>query len=139
MNYKEKKNMKERPDSQSARRRLLEIIDEAERAAEIYPGFDLDREFENPVFRRLTAAGVPVISAYELVHRDEVNTILIEKAVKQAEKRITSAIQSGSKRPGENGVSCRSSAVASFDPRKMSKEERKSIKERVRRGESISF
>ena len=99
MNYKEKKNMKEMPDSQSARRRLLEIIDEAERAAEIYPGFDLDREFENPVFRRLTAAGVPVISAYELVHRDEVNTILIEKAVKQAEKRITSSIQSGSKRP----------------------------------------
>ena len=78
--------------NEAARRRLMEIIDEAEKAKEIYPSFELDREFENPVFRRLMSAGVPVISAYELIHRDEVNALLIEKAVRQAEKRIASAV-----------------------------------------------
>ena len=48
--------------NEAARRRLMEIIDEAEKAKEIYPSFELDREFENPVFRRLMSAGVPVIS-----------------------------------------------------------------------------
>lgn len=122
-----------------ARKRLMEIIDEAEKTVEVYPGFDLDSEFENPVFRRLVAAGVPVISAYELIHRDEVNTILVEKAIRQAEKRISGAIQSGAKRPGENGSSPSAATVATFDPRKLSKEERKNIKDRVRRGESVVF
>ena len=42
--------------NEAARRRLMEIIDEAEKAKEIYPSFELDREFENPVFRRLMSA-----------------------------------------------------------------------------------
>ncbi len=133
--------LKEKTDAkdESARRRLMEIIEEAEEASGVYPGFDLDREFENPMFRRLVASGVPVISAYELIHRDEVNSLLIEKAVRQAEKRISGAIQSGAKRPSENGSNPQASAVAEFDPRKLSKEERKNIRERVKRGESVRF
>lgn len=133
--------LKEKADvkDESARRRLMEIIEEAEEASGVYPGFDLDREFENPMFRRLVASGVPVISAYELIHRDEVNSLLIEKAVRQAEKRISGAIQSGAKRPSENGSNPQSSSVTEFDPRKLSKEERKNIRERVKRGESVRF
>lgn len=124
---------------ETARKRLMEIIDEAEKVKKVYPSFDLDREFEDPMFRRLMAAGVPVISAYELMHRDEINGLLVEKAVRQAEKRISAAISSGEKRPKENGSAGKSTAVMSFDPRKLSGEERKSIRERVRRGESIVF
>ena len=115
----------------------MEIIDEAEKAKEIYPSFELDREFENPVFRRLMSAGVPVISAYELIHRDEVNALLIEKAVRQAEKRIASAVSSGTKIPDENGSSPSAASLSSVDPRNLTKEQRKSIREKVRRGESI--
>ncbi len=125
--------------NESARRRLMEIIEEAEETAGVYSGFDLDREFENPMFRRLVASGVPVISAYELIHRDEVNSLLIEKAVRQAERRISGAIQSGAKRPSENGSNPQAATVSEFDPRKLSKEERKNIRERVKRGESIRF
>ena len=131
----EKKNV---PQNEAARRRLIEIIEEAEQTALIYKGFDLDREFENPVFRRLVGSGVPVISAYELIHRDEVNTILVEKAVKQAEKRISGAIQSGA-RVKENGTSNAAASVNTFNPKNMTKEERKNIRERVRRGESVIF
>ena len=88
--------------NEAARRRLMEIIDEAEKTKKVYPSFNLDKEFENPVFRRLLSAGVPVISAYELIHRDEVNSLLIEKAVRQAEKRIASAVSSGTRVPDEN-------------------------------------
>lgn len=125
--------------NESARRRLMEIIEEAEETAGVYSGFDLDREFESPMFRRLVASGVPVISAYELIHRDEVNSLLIEKAVRQAERRISGAIQSGAKRPSENGSNPQAATVSEFDPRKLSKEERKNIRERVKRGESIRF
>ena len=123
--------------NEAARRRLMEIIDEAEKAKEIYPSFELDKEFENPVFRRLMSAGVPVISAYELIHRDEVNALLIEKAVRQAEKRIASAVSSGTKIPDENGSSPSAASLSSVDPRNLTKEQRKSIREKVRRGESI--
>lgn len=123
--------------NEAARRRLMEIIDEAEKAKEIYPSFELDREFEDPVFRRLMSAGVPAISAYELIHRDEVNALLIEKAVRQAEKRIASAVSSGTKIPDENGSSPSAASLSSVDPRNLTKEQRKSIREKVRRGESI--
>lgn len=123
--------------NEAARRRLMDIIDEAEKAKEIYPSFELDREFENPVFRRLMSAGVPVISAYELIHRDEVNALLIEKAVRQAEKRIASAVSSGTKIPDENGSSPSAASLSSVDPRNLTKEQRKSIREKVRRGESV--
>lgn len=124
---------------EAARRRLMEIIDEAEGVKKVYPAFDLDREFDNPMFRRLMAAGVPVISAYELMHRDEINGLLAEKAVRQAEKRISAAISSGEKRPKENGSAGKSAAVMSFDPKGLSGEERRSIRERVKRGERIVF
>lgn len=125
--------------NESARRRLMEILDEAEKAKQVYPSFDLDREFEDPVFRRLLSAGVPVISAYELIHRDEVNSLLIEKAVRQAEKRIASAVSSGNRVPDENGSRPSAAAVSTVDPRNLTKEERKSIREKVRRGESVYF
>lgn len=123
--------------NESARRRLMEIIEEAEDTKKIYPSFDLDKEFENPVFRRLLSAGVPVISAYELIHRDEVNSLLIEKAVRQAERRIASAVSSGTRMPDENGSRPSAAAVSSVDPRNLTKAERKSIREKVRRGENV--
>lgn len=123
--------------NETARKRLMEIIEEAEKVREVYPSFSLDKEFENPVFRRLMTAGVPVISAYELIHRDEVNALLIEKAVRQAEKRIASAVSSGSRMPEENGSRDSAASVTSVDPRNLTKAQRKSIKEKVRRGESV--
>ena len=89
------------------------------------------------MFRRLLSAGVPVISAYELIHRDEVNSLLIEKAVRQAEKRIASAVSSGTRVPDENGSRSSAASVSTVDPRNLTKAERKSIREKVRRGESV--
>ncbi|GFI61252.1 hypothetical protein IMSAG049_00409 [Clostridiales bacterium] len=129
----------ERKMSETAKRRLMEIIDEAEEVSRIYPTFNLDREFESPIFRRLMAAGVPVITAYELIHRNELNDIMIEKAVRNTERRISKAIQTGATRPHENGHYGASQSVVSFDPKNLSKEERNNIKERVRRGENIYF
>ena len=119
--------------NETARKRLMEIMDEAEEAKKLYPSLNLDREFENPVFRRLMVSGVPVVSAYELIHRDEVNLMLV--AVKQAEKRISAAIQSGAARPNENGAS--SALQTETDPRRLSKADRKDIKDRVTRGERV--
>lgn len=121
--------------NETVRKRLMEIMDEAEEAKKLYPSLNLDREFENPVFRRLMVSGVPVVSAYELIHRDEVNLMLVERAVKQAEKRISAAIQSGASRPNENGAS--SALQTETDPRRLSKADRKNIKDRVARGERV--
>ena len=78
-----------------------------------------------------------MISAYELIHRDEVNSLLIEKAVRQAEKRIASAVSSGTRVPDENGSRPSAATVSTVDPRNLTKAERKSIREKVRRGESV--
>ena len=124
-------------ENPQARKRLEQIIMEAEEAKAVYPDLSLDVEFENSDFRRLMAAGIPVLSAYELIHRDEIMSAAMESATKRTAKKVISAIQSGAKRPAENGAFSSTGAIVNDDPKKMSRQERRDIKDRVRRGEKI--
>lgn len=104
-----------------------------------YPDFDLSAEMKSPDFMRLLRAGVPVREAYEVLHRDDILRAVRSAAEADAEKRVVDDIRARGLRPRENGAAAQGSFVVHTDPRKLSREERANIRERVKAGERIVF
>lgn len=104
----------------------------------VYPSFDLRVEFENPDFARLVVNNVPLKTAYEVIHRDEILTGAMQFTAQKVQEKLVNSIQSGI-RPAEEGLSSQTPASVKIDPSKLSKQEIEDIKKRVRRGEKITF
>ncbi len=123
-----------------------EITQQGENLKQLYPNFDLDMEMANPMFGRLLATmqktGLKdaVRVAYETVHRDEIMGGAMQYAVKKTEQKISNSIQSGMRRPTENGTQQQSAAATGeFDPSKLTKAQIDDFKRRAERGERIVF
>ena len=119
---------------------------QSESLKQIYPDFDLDLEMANPQFGRLLAtmqsSGFPnpVQTAYEAVHREEIMGGAMRYAVTQTEQKISNSIQSGMRRPKENGSGNQAAAsIGATDPSKLTMAQLQDIKKRAERGERISF
>lgn len=120
-------------------RKFEQLHREAEELAEIYPGFDLDAEMENPEFERLTwRAGVPLRTAYEVIHHNEILPAAMQYTAQRTAEQISNSIQSGASRPQEGGMSEQSASLSNGkSPKDWTKEEREAIKNRVRSGERV--
>lgn len=99
------------------------------------PRFHLGREMADPVFRSLTARGVPLFAAYALAHRQENTARAMGYAIRRTRQAI--ADQMGTGRPIENGLDSLQTVSKAPDPRAMSAGERKAMRERVARGEKV--
>ena len=122
------------------------LVQQGEQVRQTYPDFDLDLEMQNPQFGRLLAtmqkSGFPdaVRTAYEAVHREEIMSGAMRYAVKQTEQKISNSIQSGMRRPAENGTKQQAAAsVGTVDPSRLTKAQIEDIKKRAERGEKITF
>ena len=120
---------------EKAARRYEKWLGEARQTRAVYSGFDLGAELKNEQFCELLKCGVPVKSAYELIHRDELFKIF----AKEMEENITKRILAGTLRPKEAAISGSSGTVIRSDAAHMSKNARQEIIRRVQRGEKISF
>lgn len=102
---------------------------------EVFPDFDLETEMQNPVFARLTNPniGMSVEDAFYAVHRKEIEAQTSRVVAQQTAQQISRAIQSGSRRPEEAGSSSQAPSVTTFDYRKMSRDDRKALKDEIRR------
>lgn len=118
--------------------RKLEL--QAQAAQQFYPDLDLKSELRNPLFARLTQpqVGMEVAEAYAIAHREKLMEAMMAYAVERARESISLAVQAGSLRPMENGVGAAVQPVQE-DPRNWSPQRRKEMKERLRRGERITF
>ena len=115
---------------------------QAEELKQMYPSFDLMTEMKNPVFARLTApnGGIDVRTAYEVVHRDELRGAEMQFAVQKSAERMSKAIQSGSRRPVENGLnSAQPAGPIKSDPRSLKKADFEEIHRQVRAGKKVIF
>lgn len=123
------------------RQHLGKLATQVAEMAAIYPNVDLATELRNPTFAKLTspAVGIDAKTAYEIVHKAELESAVVSHAVQQTAQKMSNAVQSGSQRPRENGSMGAQPANITNDPRTWSKEYRKDIRERVRRGERIVF
>jgi len=115
------------------------IYQQGEEVKAFYPDFDLGRELENPDFARLLTNNIPVKTAYEVIHKDEIIAGGMQYAVNKTKEQISKSIQSG-KRPQENGLSSQSATTpGEIDPSKLTLAQINEFKARAQAGERITF
>ena len=126
-------------EQQKIQQHIMKLEQQGEAMKQVFPNFDLRKELQNPVFARMTSpnVGISVQDAYYAVHRNEIQTAAMQVTAQKTAQKISNAIQSGSRRPNENGTSGQAPSVTTFDYRSMSPEQRKALKDRIRSGEKI--
>lgn len=132
------KEERQRQEENRKAARFEKLVAESQQVKEIYSSFELETEMKNPAFARLVANNVPVRTAYEVAHKDEIIGNAMRYTARQTEQKLSRAIQSGM-RPTENGTKGGGALKLSADPRTLTKEERENIRKRVRSGERIAF
>ena len=107
---------------------------------EIYPGFDLDTEMRNRSFADLVwNSGWNVKNAYEAVHHEEILSGAIRYSANRAQQMAAASVQANAQRPVENGMNGAPTALHVTDPTKLTREQRKDLKNRVYGGAKISW
>lgn len=143
---RENETLKQREQQSIAETRMRAHFDslarQAEEVKQLYPGFDLMAEMQNPTFARLTApnSGIDVRTAYEVVHRDQLRGAEMQYAAQKSAERMANAVRANGMRPVENGMNSQQTASpVKTDPRTLTKADRAEIKRRVANGEKIVF
>lgn len=125
------------------RRHFAGLQQQARELQQRYPGFDLEKELQNPAFVRLTApnVGISVEDAYYTVHRQELQRSVMQVTAQNTARQISNAIRAGVRRPEENGTVSHTPSVTVFDYRNASRDQREALKQQIRqaaaRGEKI--
>lgn len=112
---------------------------EARQAKRKYPSLDLNQEMQDPKFGMLVARGVPVEAAYALAHGQELLGSAMAYAVRRAKEDLAAGMQASAARPTETGLGTHAAAVGGLDPAHMTKAQRKAVREKVARGERVTF
>lgn len=100
-----------------------------------YPEFDLQKELQNPRFVGMLRARVPIETAYQVTHLDEIKSA----AAAAREKAVVDNIKANGQRPAENLSSSGSGVTYKSDVAKLTAEDRKKIAAQVRAGKQIRF
>jgi len=125
-------------------REWREIERQAEALRQIYPGFDLGAEMENPQFglllRNNMRVGVEnaVQNAFQTVHMGEIMSGAMQYAAQKTRQQVSNSIQAGANRPAENGAAS-AAAQSHIDPSKFTRKDIEDIRKRVNSGEHITF
>ena len=120
---------------QMIRQHYDSLARQGEEMKKMFPKFDLNKELQNPVFARMTAPGkgiMSVMDAYKAVHHDELQMAGMQITAQKTAEKISNAIASGSRRPDESGASSQAPSVSTFDYRTASREQRESLKRKIR-------
>lgn len=134
-----KRQMQEKNAKEQGAKLYAQWMDQAEKAKNIYPSFDLRAEMQNPKFVDLLRANIDVRTAYEVIHKDDIIPAAMQFTAKTVEQKLTNKIIANGARPTENGISSQSGAVVKSDVSQLSKADRAEIIRRVQRGEKIRF
>ncbi len=134
---KQEAEAKKRANDQAVFAKLMEG---AEAAKKLYPSFDLDTEMQNEQFARMVmAAGVPVQTAFEVIHKNEIMPAAMRYAAEQTATRTAQTIAAGRGRPMENGATNPAATDSHLDPAHLTPQQRRELIERAKRGEKISL
>ena len=126
-------------EEQKFQQHIMRLEQQGQEMKKVFPNFDLRTELQNPVFARMTSPniGISVQDAYYAVHHNEIQTAAMQTTAQKVAQKISNDIQSGSRRPSENGTSGQAPSVTTFDYRNASREQRELLKKRIRSGEKI--
>lgn len=134
-----KRQMDEVRMRENADRITAEWEKQGESLKAIYPQFDMRSEVANPKFAQLLQCGIDVKTAYEVVHKDELNMEAIQYATQHAKQQVTNDIIANGMRPTENGLASQSATVVKSSVSQLTREQREDLARRARNGERITF
>lgn len=132
-----RKQMRAKENRENADRQYAAWMKDAEGVQGIYPQFDLRAELNNPQFVSLLRSNVPMQTAFEVLHRDEIIGGAMQFAAKKVESAMAGKVAASQARPSENGTKGASAAVHKTDVTKFSRADREEIYRRAQRGEKI--
>jgi hypothetical protein len=134
-----KKQMEEQNREANAKKIYATWMEQADKAKQIYPSFNLRAEMQNPKFVDLLKSNIDVRTAYEVIHKDDIIAGAMQFTAKKVEQNLTNKIIANGARPSENGNSSQGASVTKSDVSTLTKADRAEIARRVARGEKISF
>ena len=134
-----KKQMEEQNREANAKKIYATWMEQADKAKQVYPSFNLRAEMQNPKFVDLLKSNIDVRTAYEVIHKDDIIAGAMQFTAKKVEQNITNKIIANGARPSENGNSSQGASVTKSDVSTLTKADRAEIARRVARGEKISF
>ena len=120
-----------------ARRQLSDWLRQAEVTKSRYPSFDLQQEARDPRFRSLLRSGVPLQTAFEVLHQQEILPAAMAYSARRAEERMADSVIAGQLRPAEGAMGGQSPVLSKRDVKCLTRAERDEIDRRVARGEKI--
>ena len=120
-------------------RYLDSLADQAQTLQQLYPDFDLTREMQNSLFAALVQAQVPLKTAYEAVHLEEMAALAADRAKDELQRQITEAIRIRGCRVPENGIYANCGRALGRDVARLSREQRADYARRAAKGEQITF
>ena len=122
---------------QQRREQFGRLMSQFEDVKQVYPHADFKTEMENPAFGRLVANGVDARTAYEVIHRDEIQRGAMQYAVQRTKEQVAASMAANSRRPVENGNTATPASITKEDPSTWTAEDRREIRRRVQNGERI--
>lgn len=134
-----RRQMDEQKQKEHVEQIYAQWMEESKALSNVYPGFNLQNELQNPEFAKLLSNNVNVKTAFEVIHKDEILPAAMQFTAKQVEQKLTNKIIAGGNRPIENGNSGMSSVLTVSDVSKLTKEQRAEYAKRAARGERVTF
>lgn len=122
---------------QQKREQFGRLMSQFEDVKKVYPQADFKTEMENAAFGRLVANGVDARTAYEVIHRDEIQRGAMQYAVQRTKEQVAASMAANSRRPVENGNTATPASITKEDPSTWTAEDRREIRRRVQNGERI--
>ena len=114
-------------------------MQQAEALKQIYPSFDLEAEAQNEQFRALLQANVPIQTAYEVIHKDEIIPAAMQFTAQKVTEKVANSVRAGQRRPAEGAMAGSPAVVTKSDVSQLTRADREEIARRVARGEKIRF
>lgn len=134
-----RQQLHERESRENADRLYASWMADSEKIKGIYPQFELNAEMQNPQFVSLLRSNIPMQTAYEVIHKDEIIPAAMQFAAQKTEANMAAKVAANRARPTENGMRSRSAAVHKSDVSQLTKADRQDFIRRAARGEKISF
>lgn len=115
------------------------LIEEGEALKQIYPSFDIEAEMENPDMIALLQSNVPLRTAFEVIHHDEILGGAMQYTAQMIQQKTINNIRSRGLRPAENGTKTAASATYKQNVSDLTNADIDEIMKRVSKGERIVF
>lgn len=131
--------LKERTTQEQADRTLAAWNQQAEKVKQIYPSFDLRTELQNEQFRNLLKSNVPIQTAFEVIHKDEILPAAMQYTAQKVTEKVANSVRAGQNRPAEGAMGKSGAVLTKTDVNSLTKADIEEINRRVARGERVVF